>query len=141
MSFSFRIVEKENIKCVVPLVKKLNGNRISDKVLEQRFVEMSSQNYECAGVYNDDILIGVAGLWYCTRHYSGRSVEPDHVYIEESYRNKGLGNLFFKWIANYVKEKGYETIELNAYVANSASHKFYFNMGFKILGYHFFKKL
>lgn len=46
MSFSFRIVEKENIKCVVPLVKKLNGNRISDKVLEQRFVEMSSQNYE-----------------------------------------------------------------------------------------------
>lgn len=116
MSFSFRIVEKENIKCVVPLVKKLNGNRISDKVLEQRFVEMSSQNYECAGVYDDDILIGVAGLWYCTRHYSGRSVEPDHVYIEESYRNKGLGNLFFKWITNYVKEKGYETIELNAYV-------------------------
>ena len=78
MSFTFKILEKENIKLVVPLVQKLNGNKVSDEVLEQRFLEMVTQNYECAVIYDENILIGVTGLWYSTRHYSGRSVEPDH---------------------------------------------------------------
>ncbi|WNH07983.1 GNAT family N-acetyltransferase [Thalassobellus suaedae] len=141
MSFKFEIINKESINAVVPLVEKLNNNRISYEVLEQRFSEMKDQNYECAVIYDDDKLIGVCGLWFCTRHYSGRSVEPDHVYIDEAYRGKGLGKAFFKWIYNYVKEKGYESVELNTYVANAPSHKFYFNEGFKILGFHFIKTL
>lgn len=141
MSLVFKILEKEKINAVIPLVKKLNDDRISYEVLEQRFSEMINQNYECAVVCNEGVIVGVSGLWYCTRHYSGKSVEPDHVFIEEAYRAKGLGKQFFKWIDNYVKEKGYEAIELNTYVANDASHKFYFNQGYKILGYHFFKKL
>lgn len=141
MPFTFKIIKKEDIQSVVPLVQKLNGNKVTDQVLEQRFLEMITQNYECAGVYDKNTLIGVTGLWYCTRHYSGKSVEPDHVYIDEAYRGQGLGKRFFKWIDNYVKEKGYESMELNTYVTNAASHKFYFNEGYRILGYHFFKKL
>ena len=45
------------------------------------------------------------------------------------------------WIENYVKGKGYEAIELNTYVQNYPSHKFYYNLGFEILGYHFLKKI
>ena len=141
MDFIFKILEKENINLVVPLVHKLNGNKVSDEILEQRFSEMITQNYECAVIYDGDKLIGVTGLWYCTRHYSGKSVEPDHVYIDDDYRGKGLGKQFFEWIYNYVKQKGYEVVELNTYVSNPPSHKFYFNEGFKILGYHFFKSL
>ena len=141
MDFIFKILEKENINLVVPLVQKLNGNKVSDEILEQRFSEMITQNYECAVIYDGDKLIGVTGLWYCTRHYSGKSVEPDHVYIDDDYRGKGLGKQFFEWIYNYVKQKGYEVVELNTYVSNPPSHKFYFNEGFKILGYHFFKSL
>jgi GNAT superfamily N-acetyltransferase len=141
MSFTFKIIDNKNINLVIPLVQKLNGNKVSDAVLEQRFVEMITQNYECAGIFDNDKLIGVTGLWYCTRHYSGKSVEPDHVFIEDGYRGLGLGKQFFDWIYNYVKQKGCEAIELNTYVSNPQSHKFYFNEDFKILGYHFFKKL
>lgn len=141
MSFVFKIIEKENINLVIPLVRKLNDDKISYNLLEQRFSEMIHQNYECAVVFDGNKLIGVCGLWFCTRHYSGKSVEPDHVVIDEDYRGKGLGKQFFKWIYNYVKEKGFEAVELNTYVANAPSHKFYFNEGFRILGYHFFKKL
>ncbi len=141
MSFTFKIIEKENIQSVVPLVQKLNGNKVSDEILGQRFSEMINQNYECAGIYDSNKLIGVSGLWFCTRHYSGKSVEPDHVYIDNEYRNKGLGKAFFDWIQNYVKNKGYEAMELNTYVSNAPSHKFYFNEGYKILGYHFLKKI
>ncbi|PWH81705.1 GNAT family N-acetyltransferase [Algibacter marinivivus] len=141
MAFNFKILEKEKIDLIVPLVQKLNGNKDSDAVLKQRFSEMITQNYECAVIYDDEKLIGVCGLWFCTRHYSGKSVEPDHVYIDDSYRGKGLGKQFFTWIYNYSKAKGFEAMELNTYVTNAASHKFYFNEGFKILGYHFLKKL
>ncbi|WP_223551228.1 GNAT family N-acetyltransferase [Aestuariivivens sp. NBU2969] len=139
--FQFKILEKREIDLVVPLVYKLNQGRILVEVLKARFADMVNQNYECAVILEDGVAIGVSGLWYCTRHYSGRSVEPDHVYIEEAYRGNGLGKQFFEWIYNYVSEKGYEVVELNTYVSNYASHKFYYNEGFKILGYHFLKKL
>lgn len=141
MAFFFKILEKDKIHSIIPLVQKLNGNKDSDAILKTRFSEMITQNYECAVIYDADKLIGICGLWYCTRHYSGKSVEPDHVFIDDAYRSQGLGKLFFEWIYNYTKAKGFEVMELNTYVANSPSHKFYFNEGFKILGYHFLKKL
>ena len=67
---------------------------ITEDLLLDRFREMVTQNYECVGVYEGDLLIGVSGLWFCTRHYSGRSVELDHVFIEDAYRNNGLGTQF-----------------------------------------------
>jgi GNAT superfamily N-acetyltransferase len=141
MSFVFKIIAKNEILTVIPLVEKLNNYSIPHDVLNQRFSEMITQNYECAGIFDDEKLIGISGLWFCTRHYSGRSVEPDHVYIDNDYRGQGLGKEFFKWIYNYVIDRGCESVELNTYVSNFESHKFYYNEGFKILGYHFFKKL
>lgn len=76
---------------------------------------MKTQNHECAGIYIENELIGICGLWYCTRHYSGKSVELDHVFIDEAYRSKGLGKQFLNWISDYVKSKDVETIELNTY--------------------------
>ena len=141
MSFKFKIIPKDEILTIIPLVDKLNNYSVSKDILEQRFLEMSSQNYECAGIYSNEKLIGICGLWFCTRHYSGKSVEPDHVYIDDDFRGQGLGKAFFKWIYEYTKAKGCESIELNTYVSNYDSHKFYYNEGFKILGYHFLKKL
>ena len=141
MSFEFKIIDKEHINLVIPLVEKLNNFEVSEAVLKARFSEMVNQSYECAVIYDGKSLIGVCGLWYCTRHYSGRSVEADHVFIVDAYRGQGLGKQFFDWIYKYVSAKGFETIELNTYVSNNPSHKFYFNEGFKILGYHFLKKL
>ena len=140
MPFEFKIIEKEQINDVIPLVQKLNDFEVSEDVLRQRFSEMINQNYECAAVYDGKNIIGVCGLWYCTRHYSGRSVEADHVIIDDAYRGQGIGNQFFDWIYKYVSAKGFETVELNTYVGNNPSHKFYYNEGFEILGYHFLKK-
>lgn len=135
------ILDPIEIDSIIPLVSKLTENKFSDSVLKSRFSEMVKQNYECAVVYHNDELIGVTGLWYCTRHYSGRSVELDHVFIKKDYRNKGLGKKFMDWIENYIMQKGYEAIELNTYVQNYPSHKFYYNQGYNILGYHFLKEL
>ncbi|MGB0185585.1 MAG: GNAT family N-acetyltransferase [Flavobacteriaceae bacterium] len=137
----FKIIPSDQIDLIMPLVKKMAKDSISDAVLLQRLQEMSTQNYECVGVYDHEQLIGVAGMWFCTRHYSGRSVEVDHVCMEDAYRNQGLGSQLMIWIENYVREKGYETIELNTYVENILSHKFYHKQGYKKLGFHFLKSI
>ncbi|MGG5485688.1 GNAT family N-acetyltransferase [Gaetbulibacter sp. PBL-D1] len=141
MSPVFKIIKKSEINTIIPLVKKLNNNTVSDAVLKERFAEMITQNYECAVIYDGEKLIGMSGMWFCTRHYAGRSVEIDHVYIDDDYRGKGLGKQFLSWIYNYAESKGCKAVELNTYVQNYPSHKFYYNEGFEILGYHFFKKL
>ena len=141
MAFTFKIIEKSEINSIIPLVQKLTNYKYSDDILKERFAEMVTQNYECAGVYDGEKLIGISGMWYCTRHYAGKSMEVDHVYIDDGYRSHGLGKQFFGWIYDYVRAKGYNSVELNTYVQNYPSHKFYYNEGFEILGYHFFKKL
>ncbi|NER12435.1 GNAT family N-acetyltransferase [Leptobacterium flavescens] len=141
MSFVFKQIPQEEIEIILPLVQKLTNYKYPDELLLGRIREMAGQNYECVGIYDGDKLIGCSGLWFMTRHYAGKSVEADHVYIEEDYRSKGLGKKFFQWIYEYAKNKGCEAVELNTYVNNHPSHKFYYNEGFAIYGYHFFKKL
>ena len=102
---------------------------------------MATQNYECIVMYDKSEIIGLSGLWFMTRHYIRKSVEADHVYISPKYRNNGLGKIFFSWIHKYVKKKGCNTCELNTYVQNYPSHKFYYNLCYEIFGYHFVKKL
>ncbi|WP_434036851.1 GNAT family N-acetyltransferase [Formosa sp. 4Alg 33] len=138
---NYRRLKKDELPQIIPLMQKFTDNKHSDALLFERFSEMFEQNYECIGVFNNQELIGICGLWFCTRHYSGRSVEVDHVYIDADYRSKGIGKQFFKWIYDYAKGKGYEAVELNTYVQNFPSHKFYYNEGFNILGYHFLKKI
>jgi len=142
MSYQFKIIPNDDFDKIIPLVYELNDAEVSIELLKSRFNEMKDQNYECAGIFDEsDNLIGVSGLWYCTRHYIGKSVELDHVYIQPEHRGIGLGKQFMAWIDNYLKKRGCNSIELNIYVQNYPSHKFYYNEGFEILGYHFLKKL
>lgn len=141
MSLSFKIINKKDINCIIPLIQKLTNNANSDAILKERFAIIVEENYECAGVFENEKLIGVCGMWFQTRHYAGKSMEVDHVYIDEEYRGKGLGKRFFNWLYDYAKSKGCVISELNTYVQNYPSHKFYYNEGYEIFGYHFYKTL
>ncbi len=141
MNLAFHKILKKDMPAILPLIQKLMNNQFTDEILMERFDEMFEQNYECWGIYLDDKIIGVFGLWFMTRHYAGRSCEPDHVYIDDTYRGNGIGNQVFAWIYEYAKSKGCETSELNSYVVNYPSHKFYLNEGYEIWAHHFVKKL
>lgn len=141
MNIDIRVIPSEDILSILPLLQKLN-TKTPKELLETRLLDMVTYpNYECVGMFKDDILIGISGLWYSTRHYIGKSVEPDHVIIDENYRGQKLGNKFFNWIHNHVQQKDCEAIELNTYTANRKSHKFYLNEGYNIYGFHMLKIL
>jgi GNAT superfamily N-acetyltransferase len=141
MQLTFKLLKSAEAEIILPYLDIMNQQKVPMDLLKERFAEMLTQDYEAFGIYNHDQLIGCFGLWSMTRHYCGKSFEPDHVYIEEAYRSKGIGKQLFEWIEVYGKEKGVTTIELNTYVQNFPSHKFYYNQGFNALGYHFLKKI
>ncbi|MDG2279645.1 MAG: GNAT family N-acetyltransferase [Flavicella sp.] len=135
-----KIIPKVDILSIIPLLSLLN-TKTPTSILKERVLDMTTQNYECIGIYLDKELIGICGLWTLTRHYIGKTVEPDHVIIHPNFRGKNIGKQLFDWIYNYAKQKGYEATELNAYTGNRKSHKFYLNEGYEIYGYHFIKVL
>ena len=136
MKLDYKFIAPENILSIMPLLTQVN-KKTPVEVLEKRLKEMVSQNYKCLGIYDGEKLIGICGLWFMTRHYCGRSMEPDHVMIDPAYQNKGIGKQLFEWLFKYADDNGIEATELNTYVNNHGSHKFYFNLGYIIKGYHF----
>ncbi len=141
MELAFNKILKKDLDKIIPFVMELGDYQADEALLRVRFGEMLTQNYECFGVFLEDEIIGVFGLWFMTRHYAGKSCEPDHLYLKPEYQNRGFGKEILEFIFRYSRERGCETSELNAYVQNFRSHKFYLNHGYKIKGYHFLKKL
>ncbi len=138
---AFNKILKEDLDSILPFLEELSKSPVQRDILKHRLTEMFDQNYECFGIYLEDRIVGTFGLWFMTRHYAGRSCEVDHIYLEEEYRGKGLGGRLFQFIENYSLKKDCETLELNSYVENFPSHKFFMNKGFISRGYHFLKKL
>lgn len=131
----------KNIVEIAKLGQQLNP-KLSIEKIESYLNEMFSfGNYNCFGLYQNEKLIGVSSGWTTIRLYCGKQLELDNVIIDNQLQSKGLGTYFFELIEDWAKQQNFDTIELNTYVQNSKSHKFYFNKGFDIIGYHFQKKL
>lgn len=138
--YTIKIIPKDAIKSILPLLRKLNPN-IDEDTLKNRLDQMLIQGYECVGVYDDKVLIGISGMWFLTKYYVGKHVEPDNVFILPEYQGKGIGKLLINWIFEYAKSKGCVASELNCYIDNKAGHKFWKNHGYDIIAYHFQKEL
>ena len=141
MELAFNKILKKDLFIMIPFLQELGEVQTDEALLKTRLSEMFDQNYECFGVYLKDELIGIFGLWIMTRHYAGKSCEPDHVYIKTELQNSGIGKEILQFIFDYASGQGCEMAELNSYVNNFKSHKFYMNHGYEIKGYHFLKKL
>ncbi len=140
-AISFRIIGKNDILNIVPLLQKLGNFSVSEELIKERLLEMVEQNYECLGIFDSEKLIGTCGMWFQTRHYAGRNLEMDHVIIDDAYRNLGIGKMLIQFVSDYAEKKSCNWIELNSYVHNFPSHKFFYSQGFVAKGYHFVKEL
>jgi diamine N-acetyltransferase len=102
---------------------------------------MTAQAYECAGLYLDDKLIGICGMWIMTKFYVGKHIEPDNVFILPEYRQQGLGRKLLEWVYDYGLSQGCNASELNCYISNETGDAFWEQEGFDKIGYHYQKPL
>ena len=138
--YQIRLIPKNQLHTIIPLLRILN-DAIDETTLQERLEDMMQRNYECAGVYDNGLLIGICGLWILNKYYVGRHIEPDNVMILPEYRNKGVGEEMMAWVYEYGRSQGCIASELNCYVVNDKGIRFWLNQGYKIIGFHCQKKL
>lgn len=141
MEITIRLIRSEYLEEATEIVGKFN-KKLDPQMVRARFLRaFSFETYLCFGVFDGDVLAGVCGAWISERIYCGKQLELDNFVIAESHRSKGIGKMLMEYLEMYCKENEFESIELNTYVTNAGSHKFYFDNGYHILGFHFQKVL
>jgi GNAT superfamily N-acetyltransferase len=138
--YQIRLIPKDQLHIIIPFLRLLN-NAITEETLQERLSDMMQRNYECAGVYDNDRLIGICGLWILNKYYVGKHIEPDNVMVLPEYRNKGVGEEMMAWVYEYGRSQGCIASELNCYVVNDKGIRFWLNQGYKIIGFHCQKQL
>lgn len=126
---------------IVELLSQLN-QKMNREHIEKTLIAMTKlPNYKCFALFENNNLIGVGSGWTTVRIYCGKQLELDNVIIDSKIQSKGYGKYFMNAIKEWSISNDYQSIGLNTYIENSRSHKFYFNQGFKILGFHFENRL
>jgi|GEM_PF-43899 len=136
-----QLLSAERIADMLPLVQQLNRHMAATVLQARLEATFKYEHYRCFGLFENDRLIGVSSGWLTTRLYCGRQLELDNVVMDERIQSKGYGRFLLNEIEKWAIAEGCETIELNTYMANARSHKFYFNLGYHILGFHFQKNV
>ncbi len=140
MSIEIRLIPREQIQSIIPLVKLLNPG-LPETILKSRLDEMIAQGYRCAGLYREAKLIGICGLWIMTKFYVGKHIEPDNFFILTEYRRQGFGQKLLEWVYQYGLAQGCVASELNCYITNETGNAFWQQEGFSKIGYHYQKHL
>lgn len=139
--FEFRELTAGDSPAIVPLANKLHPEMDAETFGGHLAEMFKYPTYHCFGLYQKGKLVAMTNGWITVRFYSGKQLEVDNVIVAPDLRSQGVGKYFFACIGQWAREHDCHTIELNTYVQNSKSHKFYFTEGYKILGFHFQKEL
>ena len=66
MQTQFRILTANELPKIIPMLQELGAYKVPVDLLESRLNEMQSQHYKCMGVFVNNTLVGMSGLWFQT---------------------------------------------------------------------------
>lgn len=82
-------------------------------------------------IHSDDVLVGYIVLTFgFSFEYKGRMAMIDEFYIEEKYRNRGIGLKTMEFIQGKATELGVNTILLEVENQNEKAKRLYFKQGY-----------
>ena len=131
----------DDLDAIVSLEAEFNPYVAAEK-MAARVAEMFHYgDYHCFGALRGRELIGLAGCRVTGSVYFGKQMTIDDFIISAPYQARGIGKELLAYVEHWARAQGCRSVGLNTYVTNAGSHKFYFNRGYTILGYHFQKPL
>lgn len=103
--------------------------------------EMIPHNYTQVAVFENDLCLGLSGVWCGTKLWCGKYIELDNIIVSTKSRSKGVGKLIFDFVLKMGEDRGASMLSLDSYTSNFKAHKFFYNEGFGPKGFHFIKVL
>ena len=102
---------------------------------------MLPHNYSQVAVFEGDECLGLTGLWYGVKLWSGKYIEIDNFIVHPNHRSKGIGKMLTDFVNQKATNLECTMIVLDAYTQNFTAHRFYYNQGYAPRGFHFTKIL
>ncbi len=122
------------------LVRQLTP-AITDDAYVALLREMVPHRYGQFAVVEDGRAIALSGYWIGHKIYCGRYLEVDNFVVDGPHRSRGIGQLLLDRLIDHAREEGCAHLMLDAYLENSAAHRFYERNGFAKRGFHFMRAL
>ena len=98
---------------------------------------MSQHNYTQVVVMENELVLGLSGIWIGNKLWCGKYLEIDNIIVSEKIRSQGVGKLLVEFIEEKAKSLGCNMMALDSYTTNFKAHKFFYNQGFSPKGFHF----
>jgi GNAT superfamily N-acetyltransferase len=114
---------------------------ISEEKYKAYLEAMIPHNYTQVAVFDGDECVGLTGLWYGIKLWSGKYLEIDNFIVHPEHRSKGIGKLLTDFVNQKATILDCTMIVLDAYTQNFTAHRFYYNQGYNPRGFHFIKTL
>ncbi|MBK6343907.1 MAG: GNAT family N-acetyltransferase [Flavobacteriales bacterium] len=102
---------------------------------------MIPHRYAMLAAFEGDACLGLSGYWIGHKLYCGRYLEIDNFVVDAKHRSRGIGQLLVDELIRIAQREGCMNVMLDAYLENTAGHRFYERHGFMKRGYHFIKPL
>ncbi|WP_413999706.1 GNAT family N-acetyltransferase [Flavobacterium sp. W1B] len=134
------LTTKEEMLAQIAMMKHLYPKFTLEKY-ESYLQEMIPHNYRQVAVFENEVCVGISGLWSGTKLWSGKYLEIDNFIVHPDHRSKGIGKMMTDYIDEKAKETGCTMIVLDAFTGNFTAHRFYYNQGYVPKGFHFLKIL
>ena len=124
----------------IDIIRHLYPN-ISEEKYKNYLQAMIPHNYTQITIFENEICVGLTGLWYGVKLWSGKYMEIDNFIVHPEHRSKGIGKLLTDFVNQKATDLGCTMIVLDAFTGNFTAHRFYYNQGYAPRGFHFIKTL
>jgi len=99
--------------------------------------EMEKEGYQLAFIKENNEVVCVAGFRICTNLFKGKNFYVDDLVTAETHRSCGYGETMISWLKKLATKEKCNSFSLDSGVQRDKAHKFYFEQGLTIIGYHF----
>jgi GNAT superfamily N-acetyltransferase len=131
----------EAIRRCHPVMRELRTHLHNAERFVERVQRQQDEGYLLAFLETEHEVRAVAGYRVLEALFSGKFLYVDDLVTREADRSRGYGGQLFDWLMEPARERGCESLELDAGVQRFDAHRFYLLKRMNITSYHFRLKL
>jgi ribosomal protein S18 acetylase RimI-like enzyme len=124
----------------LPLIQQLTPS-LTTAEYRSLLEAMVPHRYAMLAAFEGDACLGLSGYWIGHKLYCGRYLEIDNFVVDAGHRSRGIGQLLVDELIRIAQRESCVNVMLDAYLENTAGHRFYERHGFVKRGYHFIRPL